>query len=58
MAAPITRIPNWADYEADMIIDVRAPSEYADDHIPGAINLPVMKLCESTEIVKNETNKK
>ena len=50
MAAPITRIPNWADYEADMIIDVRAPSEYADDHIPGAINLPVMNDAERAEI--------
>ena len=26
----------------DTIIDVRAPSEYAEDHIPGAINLPVL----------------
>ncbi|MFN3954485.1 MAG: tRNA 2-selenouridine(34) synthase MnmH [Pararhodobacter sp.] len=26
----------------DEVIDVRAPAEYADDHIPGAINLPVL----------------
>ena len=26
----------------DTIIDVRAPSEYAEDHLPGAINLPVL----------------
>ena len=26
----------------DTVIDVRAPSEYAQDHIPGAINLPVL----------------
>ncbi|MFN7223838.1 MAG: tRNA 2-selenouridine(34) synthase MnmH [Paracoccaceae bacterium] len=26
----------------DDIIDVRAPSEYADDHLPGAISLPVL----------------
>jgi tRNA 2-selenouridine synthase len=26
----------------DAIIDVRAPSEYADDHVPGAMNLPVL----------------
>lgn len=26
----------------DEIIDVRAPSEFADDHLPGAINLPVL----------------
>lgn len=28
--------------EFDEIIDVRTPSEYADDHIPGAINCPVL----------------
>ena len=26
----------------DCIIDVRSPSEYVDDHIPGSINLPVL----------------
>ncbi|MFV0386591.1 tRNA 2-selenouridine(34) synthase MnmH [Paracoccus sp. (in: a-proteobacteria)] len=26
----------------DDIIDVRSPSEYAEDHLPGAINLPVL----------------
>ena len=26
----------------DNIIDVRSPSEYLDDHIPGSINLPVL----------------
>ena len=26
----------------DTVIDVRAPSEFADDHVPGAINLPVL----------------
>ena len=29
-----------ADYDA--IIDVRSPHEFADDHLPGAINLPVL----------------
>ena len=28
--------------EFDEIIDVRTPSEYAEDHIPGAINCPVL----------------
>lgn len=27
----------------DQIVDVRSPAEYADDQIPGAINLPVLK---------------
>ena len=26
----------------DDVIDVRAPSEFAEDHLPGAINLPVL----------------
>lgn len=26
----------------DMIIDVRSPAEFAEDHIPGAVNLPVL----------------
>ena len=26
----------------DEVIDVRSPSEYEIDHIPGAINLPVL----------------
>lgn len=26
----------------DAVIDVRSPSEYAEDHLPGAINLPVL----------------
>ena len=26
----------------DMIIDVRSPDEFAEDHIPGAVNLPVL----------------
>ncbi|MEM8548842.1 MAG: rhodanese-like domain-containing protein, partial [Pseudomonadota bacterium] len=24
----------------DRVIDVRSPSEFAEDHLPGAINLP------------------
>jgi tRNA 2-selenouridine synthase len=28
--------------EFDAIIDVRSPAEFADDHIPGAINCPVL----------------
>lgn len=32
--------PAFADF--DDIIDVRSPSEFAEDHLPGAINLPVL----------------
>ena len=30
----------------DSIVDVRAPAEFAQDHIPGAINLPALNDCE------------
>jgi len=33
-------IADLADF--DEVIDVRSPAEFADDHIPGAINLPVL----------------
>lgn len=32
------------------IIDVRSPSEFAQDHIPGAINLPVLDDAERAEV--------
>ncbi|AGT09725.1 tRNA 2-selenouridine(34) synthase MnmH [Paracoccus aminophilus] len=34
----------------DTIIDVRAPSEYAEDHLPGAINLPVLNDQERAQV--------
>ena len=34
----------------DAIIDVRAETEFAEDHLPGAINCPVLNDAERTEI--------
>jgi tRNA 2-selenouridine synthase len=34
----------------DDIIDVRAPAEFADDHIPGAISLPVLDDAQRAEV--------
>lgn len=34
----------------DLIIDARAPREYEEDHIPGAINLPVVNNEEFAEV--------
>jgi tRNA 2-selenouridine synthase len=34
----------------DTIIDVRAPSEFAEDHLPGAINLPVLSDDERAQV--------
>lgn len=42
MGTPIKRITEWWQQDdVNTIIDVRTPSEFADDHLPGAINLPV-----------------
>jgi len=34
----------------DTLIDVRAPVEFAEDHIPGAINLPVLDDAQRAEV--------
>jgi tRNA 2-selenouridine synthase len=34
----------------DEIIDVRSPSEFAEDHIPGSINLPVLDDAERARV--------
>ncbi len=34
----------------DDIIDVRSPAEYAEDHLPGAINLPVLDDAERARV--------
>lgn len=40
----------FLDHGYDSLIDVRSPAEFAEDHIPGAINLPVMSDAERAEI--------
>ena len=35
----LNSLESLKEFTADTIIDVRAPAEYADDHLPGAINL-------------------
>ncbi len=34
----------------DSIIDVRSPAEFEEDHVPGAINLPVLDNAERIEV--------
>ena len=34
----------------DMVIDVRSPGEFAQDHLPGAVNLPVLTDAERAEV--------
>lgn len=49
---PVT-LPSLSALETlgfDEIIDARSPAEFAEDHIPGALNLPVMSDAERAEI--------
>ena len=50
MGAPINRVESWTASDYDMIIDVRSPAEFADDHLPGAVNLPVLDNDQRAEI--------
>jgi tRNA 2-selenouridine synthase len=42
MAITLTSLTELAGLGFDDIIDVRAPAEWAEDHLPGAISLPVL----------------
>jgi len=42
MKVTLTGLQAFQGLEFDDIIDVRSPSEFAEDHLPGAINLPVL----------------
>ena len=42
--------PPFLPEDFEEIIDVRSPSEFAEDHIPGAINLPVLSDEERHEV--------
>ena len=48
MSADRTPLADLADF--DEIIDVRSPAEFADDHIPGAINCPVLDDAQRIEV--------
>ncbi|MBY6081785.1 tRNA 2-selenouridine(34) synthase MnmH [Ruegeria arenilitoris] len=42
MALKFSNLPQLYAHPFDTIIDVRSPAEFAEDHLPGAINLPVL----------------
>lgn len=50
MAVTLTSLTDLAAMGFDDIIDVRAPAEYAEDHIPGAISLPVLDDAERARV--------
>ncbi|MBC7153421.1 MAG: tRNA 2-selenouridine(34) synthase MnmH [Rhodobacteraceae bacterium] len=50
MNVTLTSLADLADLPFDQIIDVRSPAEWAEDHIPGAINLPVLDDAERARV--------
>ena len=50
MSAPIVQTNKWNPSNYDMVIDVRSPGEFADDHIPSAVNMPVLSNVERSEV--------
>ena len=49
MAITLTSLSDLAAHGFDDIIDVRAPAEFAEDHLPGAISLPVLDDAQRAE---------
>jgi tRNA 2-selenouridine synthase len=50
MPVTLTSLSDLARHRFDDIIDVRAPAEYAEDHLPGAISLPVLDDAERARV--------
>jgi tRNA 2-selenouridine synthase len=50
MRLTLMTLADLLNLRADTIIDVRAPLEYADDHLPRAINLPVLDDAERAQV--------
>jgi len=46
----LTAVADLDRLDFDAIIDVRSPAEFAEDHVPGAINLPVLSNEERAEV--------
>ncbi len=50
MTFQLNSLDDLARAGVDTLIDVRAPLEFAEDHLPGAINLPVLNDAERARI--------
>jgi tRNA 2-selenouridine synthase len=46
MALEPASLPALLSHGFDAVIDVRSPSEYAEDHVPGAVSMPVLSDAE------------
>ncbi|HMO08314.1 MAG TPA: tRNA 2-selenouridine(34) synthase MnmH [Paracoccaceae bacterium] len=50
MPLSLTSLLDPLDAGFDDLIDVRAPAEFADDHVPGAVSLPVLSDAERARV--------
>ncbi len=50
MALAFSSLIDLLDHSYDSVIDVRSPGEFAEDHLPGAINLPVLDNEERAQV--------
>jgi tRNA 2-selenouridine synthase len=50
MPITLTALSDLATLPFDEIIDVRSPAEFAEDHVPGAISLPVLSNEERARV--------
>ncbi len=50
MPLTLSALSDLADLPFDEVIDVRSPAEYAEDHIPDAISLPVLTNDERARV--------
>lgn len=50
MKLTLEHLSDLESLPVDTMIDARSPSEFAEDHLPGAINLPSLSDAERTEL--------
>lgn len=50
MPQSFSSVADFLDHRFDDLIDVRSPSEYAEDHVPGALSLPVLTDAERARV--------
>ncbi len=50
MKIALAALEDLAALDFDALIDVRSPSEFAEDHVPGAVNLPALSDSERAKV--------
>ncbi|MGJ8609803.1 MAG: tRNA 2-selenouridine(34) synthase MnmH [Octadecabacter sp.] len=50
MKTTFATLTDMLNHGFDTVIDVRSPAEFAEDHVPGAINLPALSNAERAKV--------